>query len=264
MWACLMTHLRREKEFLFQKERRIQAKRLFRYHHISKVYYKKSVQYGNYIEVYEYDKVKVTFKKRNTYNLIPDREKKERRVDSIGRARTNIYRIVEANVGRYGDFEPVFLTLTFRENIKELSVANAEFRLFIKRLNYRARSKLKYLCVPEFQKRGAVHFHMVLFNMPFIDKHEIEDIWGLGMTNIQGVKKIKSMGAYLAKYLSKSTIDKRLRGQKAYFTSRKIYRPIETYGSFEVDNILSRATIKKSHIISRKDSIHTKYEVTTR
>ncbi len=67
-------------------------------------------------------------------------------------------RLINANVNRYEDenfnnYKPVFLTLTFADNIKDISMANKEFRKFIKRLGYYIANKqtyLKYVVVPEF------------------------------------------------------------------------------------------------------------------
>ena len=78
----------------------------------------------------------------------------------------------------------MFLTLTFSDNITNISYAFREFSKYIQRLNYALGFNLKYVAVPQFQERGAVHFHVILFNFPFISGFNVydffRDTWGLG------------------------------------------------------------------------------------
>lgn len=87
------------------------------------------------------------------------------------------------------------MTLTFKENIKDIDVSNTEFTNFIRRLNYNLygtkKSVLKYIAVWEKQKRGAIHYHINLFDIPFIKTKKIEEIWGRGFkTQIKAKKYI--------------------------------------------------------------------------
>jgi len=226
-------------------ETRVNLKRIVSHSRISKVYNKKLIAYGDIIDILQYRETKITFKhdENSTRKGFKNNETGNRRSDSIARTRQNIYRITHCNCFQHGQFQPIFFTITFAENITSLQFANHEFKKFMKRLNYRIGHKLKYLFVPEFQKRGAVHYHGVFFNLPFIDKREIEDIWGHGYTRIETIKKIKDVGAYIAKYLGKETFDNRLFGQRILLTSRGLFRPIELYGSQDVDNYVSNAKI---------------------
>ena len=240
-------------------ERRVGIQSLLRYHHILKVYYKKSIEYGQKIEVFHYDRVKYSFRNKSARTY--ERNQADgRRGDSVARARNAVYRLVEGNVGRHGNFQPIFLTLTFKKNIVSIRRANNLFKDFTKRLNYRLGTKIKYIVVPEFQKRGAVHYHIVYFNLPYIDKAEIQRIWGHGFTRIETVRKVRDMGAYLSKYLSKSMFDNRLYGEKAYFCSRGLLRPKETFGGYEVDKIIEEAIIKTSRKFNRNNCTYTIYE----
>jgi hypothetical protein len=258
MWACLMQHERRKRE---DRERAIDFLRVSKRKDISKVYGVKAISYGKKIEVIDYGRVRVTFKK-NEHRKERSKEGK-RKTSSIYRARTAIYRLVEGNIRQHGEYMPVFLTLTFRENVCDLRRANGLFKLYIKRMNYRFNLRLKYLVVPEFQKRGAVHFHVIFFNMPYIDKNELENTWNYGMTNVQGLRKVRNVSAYVAKYLSKETFDNRLFGEKAYFCSRGLKRPIETYGIAEVDKVLQSAVLLGSTTKINRHSKVTIYEVRT-
>jgi len=53
-----------------------------------------------------------------------------------------------------------FITLTFKENLTDLTIANKKFNEAMKRIR-RKFPDFKYLGVPEFQKRGAVHYHLM-------------------------------------------------------------------------------------------------------
>jgi len=215
---------------------------------IKKVYAEKAVLFGDRIDRYQYDRVRVTFAREEGS---PTRKTEgERQESSIKRSATQIYRLVEANVRKHGDFEPVFATLTFKENIEDLKLANNIFKNFLKRLNYKLDTSLRYICVPEIQyerqqKYGVAvwHFHVVFFNLPFLPFWEFQETWGQGWTRIEGIDEIRSMGAYLAKYLQKSLMERKLFGRKAYFTSRALCRPIEVWGITEVRELLSGVII---------------------
>lgn len=180
------------------------------------------------------------------------------------RAKNNIKDIINSNAYSWSDkshrsVRPKFLTLTFKDNIKDLKIANMEYKKFIKRLNYYIKTEIdsnyigvQYVSVVEFQKRGAVHYHVLLFNMPFIKWDVILEKWGLGGAYIEGFRdksnkevsliydeekdcfmsdktEIHNIGAYITKtmeYMAKSFDDCRLKGEKCYFTSRNLKKPL--------------------------------------
>jgi hypothetical protein len=153
------------------------------------------------------------------------------------RARINLTRKINSNAGQWYDkqrkrfYMPLFLTLTFKDNVTDLYWANKQFMLFVKRFNFRLfgdkLAVLKFVCVPEFQARGAVHYHLLLFNVPYTPmlKRITEDVWGLGFCWYESVRDIDNVGAYIAKYLSKSVRDSRMVGRKSYFSSLGLYKP---------------------------------------
>jgi len=163
--------------------------------------------------------------------------------------RQQIRRLVECNYQAFG-YQPVFLTFTFRENITDLNIANAHFHDFIRRFNAKIGKKSRYLAIVEFQKRGAVHFHCIFFNLPLDiesrerDERFVADIWGLGFVDIERVRNAKAVAPYVCKYLNKGLHDKRLRGRKAYFTSRALLRPMQFRDESRIDAILESLNIK--------------------
>lgn len=143
--------------------------------------------------------------------LHAEKKKEERFIKSSLRARQNIFDLIQCNVGKHLDYEgkkqtTKFLTLTFQENIMDLEVANQEFTKFMKRLSYHAygvrKNVIKYIAVPELQKRGAWHYHVVLFNVKYIPWSILIDIWGKGSVYINALKK-NMQGTEIAKYVTK-------------------------------------------------------------
>lgn len=200
----------------------------------------KMVISGNIVEVYEYEKGYST-----GYKLTDDeRAKRGRKKDYTSedyeinrekvliRARKELRRIINSNVNSYGDeFTTKFVTLTFKENITDLKSANYEFKKFMKRLNYHMfgskKANIKYSVVPEFQKRGAVHYHVVFYNLPYLKADDLAEIWGHGFIKINKIDNVDNVGAYVCKYMTKDNIDERLEGNKCYFNSRGLYKPTE-------------------------------------
>lgn len=153
---------------------------------------------------------------------------------SLSRTKNTLIRLINSN-SRMWKMEPQFITFTFKENVTDLSTANAVFTNFIKRLNYRyfgtKESIARYVVVPEFQKRGAVHYHAIFFNLPLIDlkeefkTNEFQQQWGQGFIKIKPMNNIPNVGLYMTKYMTKDATDRRLVGRKKYFSSRHLLKP---------------------------------------
>lgn len=198
----------------------------------------KVVRSGDVIEVYRYEKGVfkggINERGRAGNGSISEEEKGRNREIVLMRARRDLRRIINANVNQWGDdVTSKFVTLTFRDNVDDLDKANYEFRQFIKRLNYKVYGKkcsnLKYSVVVEFQERGAVHYHVIFYNLPYTKSDVIEEVWGNGFIKINKIDNIDNVGAYICKYLTKSNDDCRLRGRKSYFNSRGLKKPMEVF-----------------------------------
>lgn len=119
--------------------------------------------------------------------------------------RFEIARLVDMNF----DNRTKFLTLTFRENILNIFYANNEFKKFNKRLNYELyhtkKAKLKYLATWEKQERGSIHYHIILFEFPYIPIDRLTAIWGNGFVKINkiDVNSAENRGHYISKYFDK-------------------------------------------------------------
>jgi len=154
--------------------------------------------------------------------------------------RWEIARIIDCNF----DDNTKFMTLTFRDNIKDVSYTNKEFKKFIKRLNYYLykvkKHHLKYLAVWEKQKRGAIHYHIIFFSLPYIQSKKLGKIWSHGFVkiNLVDVDSKDNRGRYVSKYFSKD-IDEKDYKQKAFFKSQNLILPeikhFNTYGEKPFD-----------------------------
>ena len=196
--------------------------------------YEKVIVTNNIIEVYTYEKLNIKDKKLSSKNLevhqykLTDLENYKR---SQKRRRETIRRLVCTN---FKNDSSKFLTLTFKDDIRDVKKANKEFKKFIQRLNYFIQKKdlnfkLKYVAVVEFQDKnrdGVVHYHIIC-NLPYIPKKFIEDTWGRGFIKINRIDKVDNLGAYVTKYMNKDIDDDRLMGLKAYNCSKNLDRPVE-------------------------------------
>jgi hypothetical protein len=107
------------------------------------------------------------------------------------------------------------LTLTFRENLTDIDKAWEYFKRFNLAMKREYPERWRYVAVPEYQKRGAVHFHLAISGR--YNYNHIRKIWwsivgeGQGNIDITDPKKYqknswnpKRIANYLAKYMSKN------------------------------------------------------------
>ena len=212
----------------------------------------KIVDCGSYLQVYIYENKRLRRKKEKSPELELKRYKVENMVQSatkmekdielqpniefrnIMRSKLECQRIAKANI----DDWKTFITLTFEENIQDVKVANKRFKYFIDKVR-RVKPNLKYLCITEFQKRGAIHYHM-LSNISIKDKTLIysqEDnpkykhikFWNEGFDSIEVMKgDVKKIIGYISKYMTKD-IDNRLFSHRRYFYSQNLQQPKVNY-----------------------------------
>jgi hypothetical protein len=173
---------------------------------------------------------------------------------SAYRAKAMVRRLVNANAFQWfkpnrKPFLPIFITFTFKLDIRNVTEANTLYTDSMQRLNYFVRHEKKhslhYLTVIEFQdenRSGVVHYHTLFFNMRFIDQvyDEIKRVWKHGNTNIKSVRKVKNFSQYMVKYMIKNLKDGRLKGKKKYFTSRGLLKPKVVYDEQQIAIILKQ------------------------
>lgn len=224
---------------------------------------------------YDY-KVKTKYNRRKFDELTEEEQEESKARKEIYNKRKifDIERLIDCNYNE----KSTFLTLTFARNLQDLAEANKEFNLFIKRLKYylkkldeaneddetdenteddedKDKESLKYISIWERQERGAIHYHVILFNLPFIKAKKIEEIWKNGFIKINLIKDedkaTGSVSTYLTKYFTKD-IDDRVREKKAYFSSRNLERPKEQKQRLTADEI-NEILVDNEDILRQKE-----------
>ncbi len=226
-------------------------------------YNAKVYQCGDYTQLYLYENTKI--KKDTTLCFIKEETPKRKiiieeisrpnkptyreiRFDNALRSKLQLQRLIKANAKKF----KTFITLTFQENVG-ISQANKRFN------SWRTHSKrlfpdFQYISVPEFQKRGAVHYHLLTnidYNNMLLVNQEVKKIWKPknkewhvfktlnhwhnGFSSIKDLiidNDSMNIVAYISKYVTKD-IDKRLYSRKKYSYSKSLYVPKPIYFNIE-------------------------------
>jgi len=229
--------------------------------------YTKVVRAGDYLEIWKYEK-RLPIRRNN-----PRGERKRRnrlaprRPDNIRRLAKNFRRLVGANLVT-GD-APALITLTMLQ-ILPLETSRGIFSEFLIRARHRFGKGLRIIAVSEFQKRGAVHFHCLIWGLPYDlacsgkwvkagryrgkkryrFRHDCEEgalcerttrsiqrLWQAGYCDAVKTDGSPKLAGYLAKYMQKALFDSRLRGEKSYSATRNVLRPM-CVGSEAMDSEL--------------------------
>lgn len=205
--------------------------------------YTRIVQSGDTIELYEYQKNYVHPRKRDytkntrraSSHCDSDTFVRPRTHRSLKRAKERLIRLVSANLDTKET--TAFLTLTL-ERERPVEVAYSYLSLYWKRLTKKYNG-IRYIGVPEWQKRGVLHFHFLVWGLPreiTDNKRErgtrnLQRQWHRGLCDVRIARYISPrLGGYLAKYLQKSFYDPRLRNRRAYTCSRNV-RKVYSGGS---------------------------------
>jgi len=197
--------------------------------------YVKIIKSGHTYEIYSYEREPASLTRTGRPRNVPNRSKRPSKRTGLNaeRTRKNFIRIVRSNFG--GEELPSLLTLTMRD-IVSLSVGYGCLTGFISNLRRVAGKGFRYVAVPEFQKRGAVHFHILVWGLPQIlienerGNRYLQNLWALGYVDCVPTDGSPKLAGYLAKYMSKSMSDDRIAGQKAYVCSRNTLRPVSYAG----------------------------------
>lgn len=218
----------------------------------------KIVKCGDYIHVYQFSNTrskvnkrdedkKINIKKIDTDNLTKvsssDRveEVKPILLANAIRSNLNCQRIAKTN----RDSWETFITLTFKENLTDIVQANKIFNAWVSNIR-KLKKDFKYIAVPEFQKRGAVHYHVLSnlgredTNIIYLQKERVgkaKDLttiydvkyWTKGFARVDFIKSdYKKIYGYICKYMTKD-IDIKLFGKHRYFNSQNLVKPQTEY-----------------------------------
>ena len=226
---------------------------------VNKLYNCKMIRCGDYVQLYFYEKS--LMKKKKGFEKVVDIENeliKEENIKRLGekqfveyrniqRAKLNLQRLVKANEKVF----KTFITLTFADNVQDIKEANKKFNNWISNVR-KLKKDFMFVCVPEYQKRGAVHYHLMT-NIEITDTtlllpqknrvkktkklKKIYDVryWQQGYSSAYTLSDVDNVTAYITKYMTKD-IDNRLFGSRKYHYSRNLEKPIEEYIDLTNDN----------------------------
>jgi len=152
-----------------------------------------------------------------------------------------------------GTDNELFITLTYKDNMRDHRRLYGDFKKFYQKLKRRYKYiEFRYISVIEPQERGAWHIHLLLKALNrdylFIDNDSvISELWGHGFTKTKRLNGIDNVGAYLSAYLT-DLIDEQGRKKKGarlylypagvniYRCSRNCRKPIERWVEYgEID-----------------------------
>lgn len=245
----------------------------------------KIIQCGDYYQVYELENIQLIkdknleklkdkkydvnhFKDLDTdklykkENLSRSNELKYIEFKNIQRSKFQLQRIVKANE----EIFKTFITLTFADNVISIDEANKKFAIWRTKIKS-IYKEFSYICVPEFQKRGAVHYHLltnieinkeyqyfrydkikstkliynqensinIITQKQYKNQYDVK-YWPYGFTSVFPMKDINVIG-YISKYMTKD-IDNRLWGKRRYLCSNNLKKPTITYLDLEIDQDL--------------------------
>lgn len=204
-------------------------------------YNTKIIDCNNYVQVYFFprtrEKTDTNLEKIDTDDLVKQKTNRSNyniEIKNINRSKLQCQRLAKCNCDEW----KTFITLTIAENITNIDIANKKLKYFLDKVR-RKYKELKYIGIPEFQKRGAVHYHLLtnisINNTDLIytqeDNKKFKHIkyWNEGFTKVDTLEKdIKKIIGYISKYMTKD-IDNRLFNRHRYFNSRNLKKPIVSY-----------------------------------
>lgn len=206
--------------------------------------YTRILQYGQYTELFEYEReihrdVGVKIKKPQGYispvasRRLAQRRRRERLERSysrsqysISRARDNFFRLVHHNNMAANTIH--FVTITYAKEVTYPEVQR-NVAAGVERLKKQVRDPLSWIYVPERQKNGRLHIHMLLYNLPAIvsarerDTRNIQRCFRLGYVDVRfATYTTAGLAGYMAKYMAKALASEQNEVRRAYNCSRNI------------------------------------------
>lgn len=180
----------------------------------------------------EYEKKKIEFYRKYAPKL-------ENAVRSMNRSKNNLMDILKSN-----DFN-FFVTLTFDKNKIDRLDDNKTRKSFTQWVANIQRDlpNLYYVAVPEYHKKGGLHFHLLFGgttaeDLGLVDSGKIVKSgrckgqtiynvtkWSKGFSTATKILDVNAVKYYLSKYLTKGKVDPRFFGKKRFYVSRNIKRP---------------------------------------
>ena len=135
-----------------------------------------------------------------------------------------------------GAANELFITLTYRGDLQtnDPKIVYGDFKKFMMRMKYKYKdvSTIDYINVLEPHASGNFHMHVLMrfndLNNIYIPNKELAEVWGNGFVQIQSLKNVDNIGAYVSAYLADievpdtleghaDVVEKEVNGQKKKF-----------------------------------------------
>lgn len=202
----------------------------------TRIYNTKIVYSGEFIEVYKYKESILMGYESNSQGRAKEAEETDKEINrkkSIHRTKQIVKRLINAN---YVKGSMKLITLTTRENVQDIEYMSIEFKKWVLRMNYYLGYKIQYIAFRERQLgsrkddkkgRGAIHLHVVVFNIPqYLNLTEIRSKWLIGSTNVKkDLEDMQDFGGYITSYMDLEADF--FKGKKLYTSSKGLKQPIE-------------------------------------
>lgn len=140
---------------------------------------------------------------------------KRKKIEGFSRkSRRRLFKKISAIDQTKMKFRPIFVTLTYpNEYPEDTEKVKRDIDAFNKRFNRKFKNGF-YIWRLEFQKRGAPHYHLIVFNVSHIDKDWLSNAWyevvGSGDekhlragTKVERIRSWRGVWSYVSKYLGK-------------------------------------------------------------
>lgn len=182
----------------------------------------------------------------------------KRRFDNIRRTKQICVRRVLSAVEEFGS--PLFVTLTFAGDASDASFANDSLRVFQVRLRNKY-PKAESLFIPELSRKGRIHFHGLIFNVPMSlgdtrngrrytpdggerKTRTLAKLWGEGFVDAKKTDGNIRLAYYISKYITKGGGEVMFNAMRVLRVSRGIPQEIIVRGEL-AEELQRRYAVKK-------------------
>lgn len=173
---------------------------------------------------------------------------------NIIRTKLNCQRLAKANSRDWKSF----ITLTYAENMQDILKAKKDLEYLVTNVK-KYKKDFKYIAIPEFQKRGSIHFHLLTNlskedNIIYIQKRNNKNYyhikyWKKGFTKVDFIcNDIKKIISYISKYMTKEC-DNRLFNIKRYTSSQNLIKPIDEFIDTSINSNYLNKILKDKKVI---------------
>ena len=125
---------------------------------------------------------------------------------NVARSLRDLRDIINANLE--DPERALWMTLTYRENMRDPARLYEDFRRFWQRFKYylekQGHPPAEYITAAEPQGRGAWHLHLLAIfssKAPYIPNVDMARLWGQGFTKTKSLQGVDDPGLYLTAYL---------------------------------------------------------------